>query len=246
MVYCRSSLSDVSRFPTDPDARFVSWILASEVTKWHRCTVEYQVLCNPLVSAVVTTPPFARMDAKSGASFDLKRGLHTALLKHQGFFVTTEVDLAERAVLRVSHDPVLSHLVRLQRRWGRCHSLPIPEESHLYVGSGSFPFDLVVAGFQLRSPDLYGVRNIDRMLILIPCENAKRGQHGENRQKCHQVLPMFHCKSPYDRSRRRRFNLLRIETVSSETKRSCLAQMLVYSLRIHRVPRHDVMLSNSL
>ena len=73
MVHCRSSQFNVSRFPTDPDARFVSWILASEVTKWHRCTVEYQVLCNPLVSAEVKTPPFAGMDAKSGPSFDSKK-----------------------------------------------------------------------------------------------------------------------------------------------------------------------------
>src|ERR1700733_4508893 len=44
-----------------------------------------------------------------------KKRLHTALLKHQRFLVTTEVDLMER-VLRVSYDLVLSHLIRLQCR----------------------------------------------------------------------------------------------------------------------------------
>src|SRR5713101_934041 len=122
------------------------------------------------------SPLFAK-DAKSGPSCDLKRGLHAALLKDQGFFATTEVDLAERVIRRVGHDLVLSHLgiIRLQRRRDRRHSLPILQESHLYVGAGSLPFHLVVAGFQLRPLDLYGGRNIYRMLILIPCEHAKRG-----------------------------------------------------------------------
>jgi hypothetical protein len=62
---------------------------------------------------------------------------------------------------------------------------------NLLRAAGSLPFHLVGAGFQLRAPDLYGGRNIYRMLILIPCEHAKREQHGDNRQKC-QVRQMFH------------------------------------------------------
>jgi hypothetical protein len=61
-------------------------------------------------------------------------------------------------------------IIRLQGRRDRRHILPISQEGHLYVRSGSFPFHLVVAGFQLRAPDLYGIKNIYRMLILIPCE----------------------------------------------------------------------------
>jgi len=54
--------------------------------------------------------------------------LHSALLKHYGFFATTEVDLLESVILRVSDDTVLSHLIiiRLKRRRDRHYSLPIP------------------------------------------------------------------------------------------------------------------------
>ena len=116
--------------------------------------------------------PLLAKDAKSGPSCNLKRELHAALLKHHGLFVTTEVDLGKRVIGRVSHDLVLSYLaiIRLQGRRDRRHSLPVQQKSHLYVGSGSLPSHLVVAGFQLRAPDLYGIKNIYRMLILIPCE----------------------------------------------------------------------------
>src|SRR5271169_992381 len=100
--------------------------------------------------------------------FERTEGLHAALLKDQRFFVTTEVDLCERFGVGagcISHDVILTNfgVIRLECSGHRGNSLSIAHEIDLYLRAGSLPLDLVVAGFQLRPTDLYGIRNLYRV-----------------------------------------------------------------------------------
>ena len=107
--------------------------------------------------------PFAK-EREIWTAYDRVIELHATLVKDQRFFVTTEIDLLKRFGVGAggaSYD-VVNHvpIIRLQCSWHRGNSLSIAHEVHLYLRTGSLPLDLVVAGFELRAADLYGVRNL--------------------------------------------------------------------------------------
>jgi len=92
----------------------------------------------------------------------------------------SEVDLFESIAVGAgcfSYDVVLNHVgvIRPQCSWRRGDSFSIAHEIDLYLWARSLPLDPVVARIQLRAADLYGIRNRNRVLILIPCESAHRG-----------------------------------------------------------------------
>ena len=87
-----------------------------------------------------------------------------------------EIDFFESfrvSVCFVHYHVVVRHLlVALQRRWRTRHGVAVLQEGDLYRRAGALPFDLVVAGFQLRTAHFDRILKTDRVRAVIPCQRA--------------------------------------------------------------------------